>query len=250
MLAKTYVLFTENEKSLRYMSECMSSLASINTDVRPVRGVQGFSYIELCDKLGFIPSTSKALEANVQNIEPDGTFCCTIGHYVIWEKIASSGVSGVVLEHDAIVKGDYTNLDVNDGEILFLGPRIHMKEDYTKPDVEYEYISIDYFEGMHAYALTSNTAQILLDTVRSIPLEHSVDGQIAQRNHFGLAFKTVDPPPVVAVVGERNSFTENTGIPAFYNALHTPMFLAGIKEGAIIPYLTHELVAQQLKEIL
>ena len=246
MLAKTYVLFIENEYSLRYMSECMNSLSGIDTDVRPVRGLQGFHYLELCHKLGFTPSTAIALEQATLNLEASGTFCCTIGHYVIWEMIAASGVPGVVLEHDAVVKGDYTNLIVEDGEILFLGPRVYAKDDYTFPGGDYDYIPIDRFEGAHAYALTANTARVMLDIVRNIPLQCSVDGQLGMRNELGLKLKTVDPPPVVAAIGDRYSFTESNGIPALWNALHTPKFLSNMVEGAFIPYLLDDLLIQNL----
>jgi hypothetical protein len=157
-------------------------------------------------------------------------FSCSAGHYKIWNMIAESNEPGVVLEHDAIVKQDYTNLQPKDGEILWLGPRIDRVDDYNYPQgVEETYQEIDRYEGTHAYAITANTAKQLLASLKTYGLNDSIDGQLGMRNMFDMSMVTIDPPMVVAVVGTRQSTIDNLG---FWNAYHTEWFLKCQRRGA------------------
>jgi predicted O-methyltransferase YrrM len=150
--------------------------------------------------------------------------------------IVDSNEPGAVLEHDAIVKGPLAMVDLDDDEILWLGPRIEFKDDYKFPwGAINEYVDVDRWEGTHAYAITPKTAQFLLDSIKKYGLNDSIDGQLGMRNMFDMKFTTVTMPVVVAVVGNRESCIESHGNPGFWNAYHSDQFLKHLKPGCTVP---------------
>jgi hypothetical protein len=156
------------------------------------------------------------------------------GHFDIWKMIIESGEPGIVLEHKAIVK---SNIDVEarDGEIIHFGPRILNIDDYNYPDSdEQKLIPVEQWEGVHAYGITPGTAQQLLDHLGEYGYMDSTDPMLAFRNTFDLKMYTVDPPPIVVVNGNRKSTYTPNAVSAFWNAYHTPGFLANMKPGAEI----------------
>ena len=164
-------------------------------------------------------------------------FSCSAGHFKIWKMIVESGQSGVVLEHDAVVKQSFTSIEPVDGEILWLGPRVLNMDDYSYPTGwETKYVEVDRWEGTHGYAITPKTAQMLLDCIGEYGLNDSLDGQLGMRNMFDLPMRAIDPPHVVAVVSDdRRSTIETSGRGATWNAYSTDGFLAGLKAGVEPP---------------
>jgi hypothetical protein len=148
--------------------------------------------------------------------------------------IIESGEPGIVLEHDTIIKGNI-DVEVNDGEIIHFGPRIINIDDYQYPDTdEQKLIPIEKWEGVHAYGITPGTAQQLLDHLAEHGYMDTMDPMLAFRNTFDLKMYTVDPPPIVVVIGGRKSHLNPDGVAAFWNAYHTPGFLANMKPDAQI----------------
>jgi hypothetical protein len=236
MLRNTYILHINDPRSLQYRDECIRSCEQFpNINPIPVTGLNAATAESILDEYGIktIPYYTAQLERGVDTINK--AFSCTMGHYKIWQKIVESGESGVVLEHDAIVKADYTLLQPVDGEILWLGPRIELEHDYNYPTgVEEVYYEVDRYEGTHAYAITPNTAQQLIENLKLYGFHDSIDGQLGMRNMFDMKFRVMDPPFVVAVLGNRSSCIEQTGNPGFWNAYNTPLFLENTRAGANI----------------
>lgn len=232
MINNVYVLYIDNPKSIQYKDDCVKSCDGSGMNVIPVQGYNGASYKDICEEFGvhMIPFYLSQMPQQEQIL--NRVFSCTAGHMKIWQMIVESKEPGIILEHDAIVKGPLSQVEVDDDEILWLGPRIDQERDYRFPIGSIpEYIDVDRWEGTHAYAITPKTAQYLLDCLHKYGLNDSIDGQLGMRNIFDMKFTAIDPPPVVAVVGNRDSCIENTGNPGFWNALHTPKFLRGCREG-------------------
>lgn len=234
MLKNAYILYLDEPKSLKYLEDCIDSCKQFpDINPIPVAGPLRASYKELCAEfgIGIIPYYVDQMETNAQTL--NNTFSCNGGHYRIWKKIVESGEAGVVFEHDVVVKQDFTTLEPLDGEILWLGPRIHSMDDYKYPDGwEMKYVEVDRWEGTHAYAITPKTAQMLLDYIDEHGINDSIDGQLGMRNIFDMKMRAVDPPPVVAVVsGNRQSTIELSGNAATWNAYSTDGFRAGLKIG-------------------
>lgn len=234
MLRNTYILHIDEPRSKAYLEDCLKSCRKFqNINAIPVEGYNGVSYKDICEEYGIdiirFYVDQMAENGNVLN----KAFSCSAGHFKIWNMIAESGEPGVVLEHDAIVKGDFTNLEVDDKQLLWLGPRIEREDDYTYPTGdETSYVSVSRWEGTHAYAVSPAMARYLLGQIKTYGLNDSIDGQLGMRNMFDLDMVAADPPPVVAVIGNRESCIENSGNPGFWNAHHTPRFLANVRKGA------------------
>jgi GR25 family glycosyltransferase involved in LPS biosynthesis len=238
MLKNAYILYLDEPKSLKYLQDCVDSCAQFpDINPIPVAGPLRASYKELCEEfgIGIIPYYVDQMATNAQTL--NNTFSCNGGHYRIWKKIVESGEAGVVFEHDVVVKKSLTALEPIDGEILWLGPRIHNVDDYNYPDGwESKYVEVDRWEGTHAYAITPNTAQMLLDCLDDYGINDSIDGQLGMRNIFDMRMRAIDPPPVVAVVsGDRQSTIELSGNAATWNAYSTDGFRAGLRAGAEPP---------------
>jgi GR25 family glycosyltransferase involved in LPS biosynthesis len=216
---KTYILFIENDISLQYAQDCLNSCNQFGLRAGLFLGVKGKTNRELTRMTGY----------KIHTDQYASEYCGTVGHINIWKEIVASGETGVVLEHDAVVKADYSKLTVNDGEILFLGPRIFNREDYKFPQqylLSPEYIDVEFYYGAHAYAITPATAQFMLDKINEIKeILMPIDGLLGLRNKFDLKLKTVDPSFVICEIGNRNSF--NFDKPDPRNREFFPKFLEG-----------------------
>jgi predicted O-methyltransferase YrrM len=234
MLKNVYILHHEDPKSKKYLQDCINSCSQFpKLNTIPVVGPTRANFDELRKEFNVEIIPFYANDKSYNGVVP--VFSCNAGHYRIWQKIVESGEPSVVLEHDAIVKYDFSSMKPVDGEILWLGPRIDLEYDYNVPqDVEYVYMETDRFEGTHAYAVTPATAAYLIECHKKYGFNDSIDGQLGMRNIFDLNMRTLDPPPVVAVVGTRSSCIETTGNPAFWNAYNTERFLSYVRPGAKI----------------
>ena len=235
MLKNVYILHIDHPKSLEYLNDCLESCKQFpDINPIPVKGFMGEDYIDVCAKVGVKPhffyiDKLDTPERDTINRVQSGT----AGHYLIWQMIAESGEPGVVLEHDAIVKGRIDDILIEDDEIIWLGPRIQFTDDYSFPENEtIDRVSVQRWEGAHAYAMTSHTAKRLLTQLEEYGMNDSGDGQLGMRNMFDINFTAIDPPPIVAVVGNRFSCNEDNGAPAFWNGPYTSKFLANMKPGA------------------
>jgi GR25 family glycosyltransferase involved in LPS biosynthesis/predicted O-methyltransferase YrrM len=222
---KTYILHINEELSIEYAEDCRNSCKEFGIEAELFLGIRGATNRELTRKTGY----------NIRTFEYSSEYCATVGHINIWKKIAESGETGVVLEHDVVVKGDYTKLVVNDGEILFLGPRLYNRNDYQFPANEtVDYHNIDFYNGAHAYIITANTAKAMVDYVEQIKMiEMPVDGLLGLKNKFNLVMKAVDPVFALAEIGDRNSF--NFDKPDDTNRYYFEKFLANIDPAKLPP---------------
>lgn len=237
MIKNTYILHIDDPRSLQYLDDCLQSCKSFpDINPVPVQGYKGASYKDICAEyeLDIIPVYINQMDTIGDTLNK--AFSCTAGHIKIWQMIVDSGEPGAILEHDAIVKGPLAMVDVDDDEILWLGPRIDLENDYTFPwGAINEYVDVDRWEGTHAYAITPKTAQFLLDSIKKYGLNDSIDGQLGMRNMFDMKFTTITMPVVVAVVGNRESCIESHGNPGFWNAYHSDLFLRNLRPGCKVP---------------
>ena len=237
MIKNAYILYIDEPRSLKYLDDCLQSCKTWpDINPIPVQGYKGVNYKDICEEfdIGIISYYVDQMDKNGETLNK--AFSCTAGHIKIWQMIVDSGEPGAVLEHDAIVKGPLAMVEVDDDEILWLGPRIEFEDDYKFPwGAIIDYVDVDRWEGTHAYAITPKTAQFLLDSIKKYGLNDSIDGQLGMRNMFDMKFKTITMPVVVAVVGNRESCIESHGNPGFWNAYHSDQFLKNLRPGCTIP---------------
>lgn len=158
-------------------------------------------------------------------------YCCTAGHLNIWRKIVAEGGDAVaVLEHDSIVKRHMNDIEITDGEVVFLGLRVENRNDYECPEgMDVKFLPMKTFEGTHAYAITPVTARRMVNIMASLKeFPCPIDGLMGIHNFISQRLFLTDPCPVVCEVGNgRRSFTQFES--AKYNVLHPPGFLLGLK---------------------
>lgn len=163
-------------------------------------------------------------------------YCCTAGHLNIWRKIIEEDGAVAVLEHDAIVKRRMDDIEVTDGEVLFLGLRVESRDDYECPEGDVTLVPIQTFEGTHAYAMTPVTARrciSIMSSFREFPCP--IDGLMGIHNIISKRLYLTDPCPVICEVGNgRKSFTQFES--AKYNVFHPEGFLRGLKNKELYKY--------------
>ena len=106
-----------------------------------------------------------------------GEFGCSVSHMRIWQKIANSRLNGIILEEDAVFS------EIN--------PRIIDKlisiEGYDSVWLGYRWNSLGYWYNCHAYAISPNTANLLLEGFSQdiIPVDEWIPEKLKdKRNYF------------------------------------------------------------------
>lgn len=163
-------------------------------------------------------------------------YACTAGHLNIWRKIMQEGGTVAVLEHDALIKRRLNDIEVTDGEVVFLGLRVENRNDYECPEGDVRLLPINKFEGTHAYAITSITARRMVNIMSSLrEFPCPIDGLMGIHNFISQRLYLADPSPVICEVGNgRRSFTQFES--AKYNVFHPDGFLRGLKNKELYKY--------------
>lgn len=78
-------------------------------------------------------------------------FGCSVSHFRVWQKIAASGVAGIVLEEDAV----FSSFDVAEIDGLL--------KSYSSVWLGHRENSLGYWYNAHAYAITPKTAAMLCE---------------------------------------------------------------------------------------
>ena len=195
------------------------------------KGFKGLSIDELTYRTGWVCGRPGIEKEDRQYVRE---YNAALGHIRIWEKIAAGDKPCAILEHDAIVKRDFTDLDMH-GDVMFLGPRVNSRNDYEFPDWTdiVSFPKTRRFEGLHAYVISPKTAQFLLDKVKEMRRILPSEAMMSVRNPFNLELRVVDPPYVVCELGGRKSFTMQDEITIPQNFRDEPGFLAGLKPDAV-----------------
>jgi GR25 family glycosyltransferase involved in LPS biosynthesis/predicted O-methyltransferase YrrM len=224
-LGKAYILHIDSEKSKEYALECAESCEKHGVDYEMFKGFMGLTIEDLAKKTGW-KIGREGLEENDRQYVKE--YNAALGHIEIWRKIAESGEAGVILEHDCVVKGNFSGVEVYDGQILHLGPRVEYAGDYVFPDMETHLVHIRRHEGAHAYAMTPNTAKFLLEKIEEEKRLLPTEALISVRNRYILNLLETDPPYVVCAIGDRQSFTHHDAVTDKQNFKHHPGLLAGL----------------------
>ena len=104
-----------------------------------------------------------------------GEFGCSVSHLRVWEKIAESNLNGLILEEDAVFD------EINPSHVDW------MLEDHDSAWLGYRWNSLGYWYNCHAYAITPDTARILLGGFKTdiIPVDEWIPAKLKdKRNYF------------------------------------------------------------------
>lgn len=255
-----YILYIDTPDAIQYMEECKKSCEEYGIPVTPFMGLKLPTTTQIIkDKWGFRVDPRVDDHATVNYDHPDlsqhlvfNTWfkeqLCLTGHLAIWKEVATKHQNAVaVFEHDAIVKRNFLDVDVNDNEWVFLGYRVDHRDDYECIDDPFTKVPVNKFEGTHGYALTPNTASNCLNALEKwdgnrgyLPLGVSIDHMMGVTNGFRLPMYVVDPGPVIVPLENKISHTQPEEKVARYNMIPTDGFLKGIKESAVHKYQIDE----------
>ena len=241
---KAYILYIDKGDSKKYALDTLASCEEHGVDAELFRGVHGLLNADITKKYGYTMGRPGTFDDDRQYHRE---FCCSLGHMFIWMKIIQENQPAVVLEHDAVVKAPLNDIKVNDGEILWLGPRVWNRDDYSVPNERVSFKKVDHFECTHAYAITPMTARKMLGAIfYTNHITMNVDGLMGVNNSFDMNLMAVDPPLVVAEVGDRDTYAQ---APEKGNAEtnweNLPGFLRGLRQGVKPFKTTSEAVKKQ-----
>ena len=224
---KAYILYINRPESAEQTARASASCLEHDVMCEMVEGIVGKSYDQIKEETGMLVGRSE--DDHIYWKE----YNAALGHIKIWNKIIESGEAGIVLEHDAVVKYNLNDLEVKDGEILHLGPKVYDIDDYTYPEDfpgEKIYHEVRRWEGAHAYALTPKTAQYLIDKMNEENRLMPTEALVSVRNRYNVQMAAIDPPRVVCVQPKNGiSFTDAS---SEKNFTYFSGFLNGLRPGA------------------
>ena len=133
--------------------------------------------------------------------------CCSAGHAAIWKKIADSDLDvGVVLEHDAIMLHNIDTVKIPDNRICVLGYKMTdpSRYDHVKAGPPQNYIGIGGHEGAHAYAMTRETARLLVGELETVGRLGCVDNAyfILNQRRTQVPLVIINPTPAIGWLRE------------------------------------------------
>lgn len=187
----------DNPISVRYARDCANSCKEHRLE---------FEYIDAIDKKDY--SNSRQAFAAVGAF-PTGEYsaslgnsCCHASMIKCWKRIVELQAPCIILEHDAIVVGDVTSLDIPDMAVVTFGHRVSHKKEYIPPRPAERLIEVPRAIGVHACGLSPVTAKWLLDDAIQNGVSLGVDRYLIMQRKSGLPLYVCDPPQAVCWVRE------------------------------------------------
>ena len=126
--------------------------------------------------------------------------CCHASHIKCWKRVIELKRPCLILEHDAVIKGNINTIEIPDNTIVVYGHRVYDLNDYTPPGPPSNLIQIRRAIGTHAYGITPVTAELLWDYVHTNKITVGIDRFLMRGRDHGLSLCVCEPPQVVAWV--------------------------------------------------
>jgi GR25 family glycosyltransferase involved in LPS biosynthesis len=213
---------------------------SIEMSNEVARGCEKFGIpYEFIDGIEFMSSEDAMKAVGVwlspkQKRVSTGNNNCHASHIKAWRRIVEINKACVIFEHDVIVKGDVTNIDIIDDAVNIFGHRINDQSKYNPVCPIQNMTRIRISIGGHAYALTPNTAQWFINDAEENGVNINVDQWI--NKDCGKPLYITDPPQVVCFprVSTREWIQEDVkhethGATTTFAESYTPLCLKGYK---------------------
>jgi hypothetical protein len=163
---KAYILRIEQPISYEYAKTCAESCDKVGLTWEYFNGFADIPKSEALARSGINVRIQKTPPKIVYNTN-DKALCCSISHYAIWKKIAESDDNAaIILEHDAIMLHPFS-LNLPDDTIVVLGYKLTNPAcyDHLNAGPPRDLLPVAGHEGAHAYAITKNTARMLIDEI-------------------------------------------------------------------------------------
>ena len=159
-----------------------------------------------------------------------GNVACHMSMVRCWKRIVEIGKPCIILEHDAIVLGDVTTVDIPDMHVVNFGFRVANSDDYSPPGPARELVSKERSIGVHACGLSPVTAKWLYDDIYENGIVVGVDKWLMMQRASGLPLSICEPPQVVCHVRHSTiNDSDNRDLVNFPDSL-TPGWKQGLKK--------------------
>ena len=174
---KAYILRAATiEKSVEYAKMCAESCDNVGLQWEYVDGKEGKTPDELWGEGNDFGISNYLKDMHLESAN------CTHGHFMIWKKIAENNECAIIMEHDAIMLHPLT-VEIPDNKITVLGYKL---KDYTRYDYKTagptkRFVEIKTHRGAHAYAITANTARLLLMELKFTGVPVCIDTKYFRR---------------------------------------------------------------------
>ena len=122
---------------------------------------------------------------------------CHASHIKAWRRLIEIGKPCLILEHDAVVKGDVRNIDIPDMSVVTFGHRVGLDTMYEPVSKIQKLVEIPKAMGVHACGLTPVTAQWIIDYIEKDGVGHNVDTWLMIERQCGIPLYVTEPPQVV-----------------------------------------------------
>ena len=211
----------ENEISIEYAQTCVESCEKHGLPYELIDAIEHVPCDEAFKKVG---TFAKHGYKNTQ-----GNCCCHASHIKCWKRIIEIDKPCIVLEHDAIVKGDVRSIDIPDMAAVTFGHRVAKVDDYEPIGPIKELIQIRRAIGVHACALTPVTAKWLWEQAKVQGVSVGVDKYLMMQRKSGLPLYVPDPEQVVCWARVSTSNIQQTIQLHNYPDSFSPSWKKGLK---------------------
>lgn len=175
--------------SMQYAAECAASCERYGLPYEYIDGIEFMSSEDAFKAVG----TWKRPEYKSMT----GHDNCHASHIKAWRRIIEIDKPCLILEHDAVVKGNVRNISIPDMAVVTFGHRVGQLNMYTPPGPIQKLVQIPRAMGVHACGLTPITAKWLVDDVEANGVGNNVDCWLIMERQSGLPLYVTEPPQVV-----------------------------------------------------
>jgi hypothetical protein len=205
---KAYIIRISDPKSQQYAQDAARSCERIGLPYEFFDGVENktaydaWMQCEFPVKMVGVYKTGKV----------DKAACATVSHATLWHRIVARKEVAVILEHDAIMLQPVT-IDIPDGTIVTLGYKLRDPSSYdcVRAGPPQGLTSLDGHEGAHAYAITSNTAAMMMDELNTKGVSLPIDNMFFLKSRrTDIPLSIADPTPAIGWIRESTIWKESS----------------------------------------
>ena len=175
-------------ESMKYAEQCAASCEAHGLPYEYLDGIEFMSSEDAMTAVGV------KLSPNQKRVST-GNNNCHASHIKAWRRILELDKACLILEHDVVVKGRCTDIDIIDMAVNVFGHRINHANNYHPIGPITHMVQIPQSIGGHAYAFTPNTAKWFVDEAELNGVNINVDQWINKDSKFPLY--VADPTQVV-----------------------------------------------------
>ena len=209
---------------MEYAQGCADSCEEHGLDYEFIEAVDASQYNttkEILEVVGSFP-------ANGYDNNRKGNVGCHASMIKCWKRICEIGAPCVILEHDALVLGDITTLDIPDNAVVTFGHRVSDRREYIPPRPAEKLVEIPRAIGVHACGLAPSTAEWLYNQAITEGVGMGVDRWLIMTRTTGLPLYVCDPPQVVCWVRETTIRRANVKDTVNFKEALTPAWYEGL----------------------